>query len=339
MQIKLLSLFIALCGIAGAQNLSMTKAAYEPVAGDQKNVVQLDTSFYTTGLPSNITGTNVTWDFSNLAVNSTVGVISSDFIAAASATSTPPPGATLAEDQSGSYTFYKSVSTPTTEFQLQSIKIGTIALTFTNTALIARWPMAYGYNVVDNIAGSAQQGTFNAQFTGSVNTVADGMGTLLMPQGGTFNNVLRLKSIQTMTVTYFSFPIANVKQTIYQYFHAGHKFPILTVNASATTFSSSTQEATTANGNAAYLAIGIKENNLKQVNFNVLPNPANTEVSIELENNKTASSLTLINAIGQKLKSVDNINTMSISEIPNGVYYLEVRSGNHSSRKPFVIAH
>jgi hypothetical protein len=336
----LLSAFTTIACLANSQNLTMTKAAFEPAAGDIKSTVSLDTSFYTTGLPTNITGTNVTWDFSNLAINSTVGVISSSFIAAASATVPPPTGATLAEDQGGSYTFYKSVTTPTTEFQLQSIKFGTVALTFTNTALIARWPVSYGYDVIDNISGTAQQGTVNAQFTGSVHTVADGSGTLKLPLGNNFMNVLRLKSVQTITVTIFTIiQIATVKQTIYQYFKAGDKFPVLTVNASSTTFSSQTTDATTANGNAAYLPIGIKENSLKPVNFNVLPNPANTEVSVQLENNKIASSLVLINSIGQTLKSISNTNTMNVSEIPSGVYYLEVHSGDHSARKPVMITH
>lgn len=334
----LLSTFIVIVSLANSQNLTLTKAAFEPAVGDIKKTGALDTSFYTTGLPSNITGTNVTWDFSNLSLTSTVAATST-FIAAASATVTPPSGATLAEDQGGSYTFYKSVSTPTTEFQLQSIKFSTIALTFTNTAVIARWPISYGYDVVDNIAGTAQQGTFNAQFTGSVHTVADGMGTLKMPYGNNYTNVLRLKSMQTLTVTFFSFPIADVKTTIYQYYKAGDKDPILTVNCTATTFSSQTTEATTASGNAAYLPIGIKENSLKQVNFNVLPNPANTEVSVQLENNKIASSLVLINAIGQTIKNINNSNTMNVSDVPGGVYYLEVHSGDHSSRKPVMITH
>ncbi len=334
----LLLAFVATASLTNSQNLTMTKAAFEPAIGDIKKTGALDTSFYSTGLPSNITGTNVVWDFSNLGLTSTVAATST-FIAAASATVTPPSGATLAEDQGGSYTFYKSVATPTTEFQLQSVKFGTVALTFTNTALIARWPMDYGYNVVDNIAGTAQQGTLNAQFTGSVHTVADGMGTLQMPYGVNHTNVLRIKSVQTMTITIFSFPVADVKQTIYQYFKAGNKFPILTVNASSTTFSSQTTDATTASGDAQYLPIGIKENSLKQVNFNVLPNPANTEVSVQLENNKTASSMVLINAIGQTIKNINNSNTMNVSDVPNGVYYLEVHSGDHSARKPVVITH
>lgn len=330
----LLFTFVAIASLANSQNLTMTKAAFEPAIGDIKSTVSLDTSFYTTGLPSNITGTNVTWDFSNLAINSTVGVISSTYIAAASATTTPPVGATLAEDQGGSYTFFKSVSSPTTQYELMSVKFGTTSLTFTNTGIVAQWPISYGYNLVDNMAGTANF-SVTAQFSGSVNSTADGMGTLKLPLGNNFTNVLRIKSVQTLTFTVFSFPIANIKQVIYQYYRAGDKFPLLTINATSTGSSTSTS----AQGNAAYLPIGIKENSIKQINFNVLPNPANTEVSVQLENNKTANSLTLINAIGQTLKTINNANTMNVSEIPNGVYYLEVHSGDHSARKPVVITH
>lgn len=336
MRITLLSLFIAITSMSNAQ-LTLTKAANEPVVGDQRGVIALDTSFYTTGLPNNISGNNVTWDFSNLAINSTVGVVSSDFIAAGSATVTPPAGATLAEDQNGSYTFFKSTTSPD-KYELVSVKFGTFALTFTNTALVAQWPVSYGYNVTDNAAGSVQF-SISANFTGSTNTTADGTGTLMMPQGNTFTNVLRLKSVQTLTMTVFSFPVGNVKQTIYQYYAPGDKFPILTVNQTATTFSSQTTNVTTANGNSNHLAIGIKENQLNKVDFNVLPNPANTSVSIELEKNKVANSLTLINAVGQEVKRIANSNTLHVSEVANGIYYLEVSSEGHSARKPVVISH
>jgi hypothetical protein len=332
----LLSLFVGLAATTNAQ-LTLTKAANEPIVGDQKGVVALDTTFYSAGLP-NLTGTGKLWDFSNLAVNSTVGVVSTDYIAAATATATPPAGATIAEDQNGSYTFYKSVSTPTTQFELLSIKLGTISLNFSNSALIAKWPISYGYNVVDNIAGTANF-SLTAQFTGSVNSMADGTGTLMMPQGNTFTNVLRLKSIQTMTVTFLTSPIATVQQTTYQYFDAGDKFPILTINNTRTIFGSQVSDATTANGNKDYIAIGVKENQSDKASFNILPNPANTNVSIELEKNKVANALVLINSIGQEVKRVSNTNSMAISEIPEGVYYLEVSSNGHTARKPLLIKH
>jgi hypothetical protein len=261
-------------------------------------------------------------------------------VAPGSTTVTPPAGATIAEDQNGSYNFYKSVSTPSAQYELQSVKFGTLSLTFTNTAIVARWPINYGYSLTDAIGGSV---TFSlpATFSGSVTTVADGMGTLLMPQSNTFSNVLRVKSVQTIAINVFIIGnIANVKQTIYQYYHSSSKFPILTVNNSSTTFSTSPPaEVTTASGNANFLAISVKENSLNAFNFNVFPNPASNAVNVELPKGQIAESITLINSIGQVLKTKNNSNILNVSEIPSGVYYLEVRSGDSSSRKPVVINH
>mgnify|MGYP000107538332 CR=1 FL=1 len=338
MKIKLLSFFVIVMGVTNAQNLTLTKAGYEPVVGDAKGSYPLDTTFYSTGLPSNITGTAVTWDFSNLILNPTVTLVSSDYVAPSTTTVTPPAGATIAEDQNGSYTFYKSVSTPSTQFELQSIKFGTVALTFTNTAIMARWPIAYGYSLTDPVGGSVQF-SVSANFNGSITTTSDGMGTLLMPQSNTFSNVLRVKSVQSMAITVGFIPVGNVKQTIFQYYHSSSKFPILSVTSNATTLGTQTTEVTTASGNASFLAIGVKENNLNALNFKVFPNPTSNAVNIELPNNKIAESITLINSIGQVLKTKNNSNIMNVSEIPNGVYYLEVRSGDHSSRKPVVINH
>jgi hypothetical protein len=336
MKIKLLSFFMIILSVANAQNLTLTKAAYEPVVGDSKGTYILDTSFYSTGLPSNITGTAVTWDFSNLILNPTVTLVSSDFVSPASTTVTPPTGATIAEDQNGSYTFFKSVATPSAQYELLSIKFGTVGLNFTNSAIVARWPVNYGYSLSDPVAGTVAS---TLSFSGNVTTTSDGMGTLLMPQSNTFSNVLRVKSVQSITITILTFPVGNIQQTSYQYYHSSSKFPILTVNNTASTFSSQTTVVTSASGNANFLAIGVKENKLNTLNFSVFPNPASTAVNVELANNKIAESITLINSIGQVLKTKNNSNIINVSEIPNGVYYLEVRSGDHSSRKPVVINH
>ncbi len=265
MKKNLLLLFIAITAFTKAQNLTLTKSAFEPVVGDIEGTYVLDTTFYSTRLPVSTTGTAVTWDFSNLILNPTVTLNSSNYIAPASATVTPPSGATLAEDQGGSYNFYKSVSTPTTQFEILSVKFGTIALAFTNSGIVARYPISYGYNLIDAVAGNITF-SISAQFSGLINTTADGMGTLLMPQGGTFNNVLRSKSVQSITATVFTFPVGNIDQTTYTYYHASSKFPILTINQSATTFSTTTTRVTTATGNSAFLTIGLKENSLNSVN-------------------------------------------------------------------------
>lgn len=337
MKKTLLLLFIGITAFTKAQNLTLTKSGYEPIIGDTKGVYPLDTTFYTSGLPVSATGTAATWDFSNLILNPTVTLNSSNYVAPSSTTVTPPSGATIAEDQGGSYNFYKSVTTPTTQTEILSVKFGTIALTFTNSGIVARYPISYGYSLSDAIGGNITF-SISAQFSGNITTTADGMGTLLMPQGNTFNNVLRVKSVQTITATVFSFPVGNLNQTSYSYFHASSKFPILTINQSSTTFSTNTTKATTASGNSSFLTIGLKENSLNVMNFNVYPNPAIHSIYIDLENNKTAESITLINTLGQKLKTTLNSNEISVSDMPRGIYYIEVNSSGHIGRKPIVIA-
>lgn len=338
MKKNLLLLFIAITAFTKAQNLTLTKSAYEPIVGDIKGVYRLDTTFYTTGLPVSATGTAATWDFSNLILNPTVTLNSSSYIAPGSATVTAPAGATIAEDDEGSYNFYKSVSTPTPQLEILSVKFGTIALAFTNSGIVARYPIDYGYSLSDNVAGNITF-SISAQFSGNITTTADGMGTLLMPQGNTFNNVLRLKSVQTITATVFTIPVAYIDQTTYSYYHASSKFPILNINQSTTTFSTTTTRATLATGNSAFLTIGLKENSSNTINFNVYPNPAINSINVTLENNKTAESITLINTLGQQLKTTLNSNEIKVFDIPKGIYYLEVKTGNQIGRKPVIISH
>jgi len=336
MKTKLL-LFLAIwCGVISAQNLTMTQAAYEPIVGDFSNKYNLDTSFYTSGLPSNISGNGVTWDFSNLAVTPTV--MNTNFVSPSSLTVTAPAGSTYAEDQNGSYSFFKSVTSPTTQTELLSLKVGTLSLNFTNSGIVARYPISYGYSLADAVSGTVLFPPLLPTFNGTVTTTADGQGTLLMPQGNTFTNVLRLKSVQVITVTAIPIgTVATINQTIYNYYSLQHKFPILTINNTSNTFSTTTTKVTTATGNASFLAIGLKENSLNSVNFNVYPNPAINSVTVLLENNRTAESLTLINSIGQKIKTCNNSNQLHISDLPRGIYYLEVRSNDQSGRKPLVI--
>lgn len=333
---KILSfVFVLISGLAISQT-TLTQTNNEPIVGDSKGVYNLDTTFYTTGLPTAITGTNVTWDFSNLAVTPTL--ITTNYISPASATVTAPAGSTYAEEQNGSYNFYKSVTSPTTQTEILSVKFGTIALTFTNTGIVARYPINYGYSLTDAVGGTV---TFSlpATFSGSVTTTADGTGTLLMPQGNTFNNVLRMKSVQTITVSVFLLGnIATIKQTVYQYYNNSSKFPLLTINNTVNTFSTTTTRSNSATGNSSFLAISVKENTRNDLAFEVYPNPASHTAYIQLPETKIAEKIEVINTLGQVIRIVTNANSIAIQDLPKGIYHLQVTHNGQTGRKPLVIA-
>src|ERR1700749_1054104 len=62
----LLTLCISFSLAAGAQSLVLTQAANEPVVGDTDSEYGIDTSMYSSGLPTALTGSNAVWDFTHL---------------------------------------------------------------------------------------------------------------------------------------------------------------------------------------------------------------------------------------------------------------------------------
>lgn len=336
MKTKLLVLFLLITGITSAQNLSLTQSGFEPIVGDTNKAYVMDTSAYTTGMPTHLSGSNVIWDYSFLVPTPTLNT--SAYISPASATVTSPANTSFVQKQGGLHNFFKSTTTPTTQTELLGVNMGTISLTFTNTGIMAKYPLSYGYSLTDPIGGSV---TFSipASFSGNVVTEADGQGTLFMPQNKSYFNVLRVKSTQIISISVlFVGNIATLKQTVYSYYHASSKFPILTINNSVTTFSSQTTDITTVTGNANFIAIGVKEQSKEEFNFGTYPNPAKDQLSVQLKNNETPESLTLINALGEVILKNNGSKSINISQIPNGYYFIEVKSGEHLGRKPVLIS-
>lgn len=324
---------VFLCKNINSQSLVITQSGFEPAIGDISKEVPLDTSAYTSGMPNFTTGSGVTWDFSNLGVTGTV--ITSNYVDPSTLTVTVPNGATLAQNRTGSYNFYKSVTTPTTQFEILSIKIGTLGLTFANSGIVAKYPISYGTGFSDNISGTVDF-TTGVTFSGNIATVADGEGTLLMPQSNSYSNVLRVTCVQNITVTAFIFPIANVEQTTYSYYHSSSKFPILTVTQAKTTFSSQTTVNTTATGNADFLVIGIDEHKSDNLTFKAFPNPSNNLVNFYIGNNEIPESVSVSNILGEIVLEEQNTKTISIENLKPGIYTVTLRQGNKTGRQQII---
>src|SRR5687767_9972929 len=63
---KILSFLLLLCALNVSNAQTLTQTYHEPVVGDVDKNYRLDTSAYTSGLPTGVTGNNVTWDFTKL---------------------------------------------------------------------------------------------------------------------------------------------------------------------------------------------------------------------------------------------------------------------------------
>jgi hypothetical protein len=328
---KLLLLFVLFTATSSkSQILTLTQSVYEPVAGDTSRAYIMDTTAYGI-LPIAPTGTNVTWNFSNLV--NTNSIVTTAYVNPATSTVTSPSGCSIIQQQGGSFTFLKSSSTPSTQTELMGVNFGTTSVTFTNTGILARYPITYGYSLTDNLSGSVG-GT--AQATGSVTGLADGHGTLVLPNGNVYNNVLRVKSSQIINVNVFILTIASLKQTVYSYYHSSSKFPVLTINRSTTTFSTNTTQAVTVTANKDTYVIGLKENELPQLQFMLFPNPAAETLQLALFNGKAPESIRITDITGKEIVVYNHQSAISIDKLKSGLYFVEVTSDGNKGRQKFI---
>jgi hypothetical protein len=89
---------------------------------------------------------------------------------------------------------------------------------------------------------------------------------------------------------------------------------------------------TTLNGTAA----------LPSINFNVYPNPADNQLNISLDQNKTDLQIEVLNVKGQLImhlseKQSVGLRSLDISSLTKGVYFLKITSNGHYGVRPFVV--
>src|SRR5688572_22618744 len=207
---------------------TLTQSANEPTIGDVDRTYKLDTSAYTTGLPSAVTGSNAVWDFTKLS--GTFPVVVDSFISPQAAVGASIyPGSTFSQHRDAIYTFFKSTPSPQ-QTELLGAYSPSLALTFSNSAIIAGYPVSYGYFLSDPVSGTFTYNTTKGACNGSITISADATGTVNFPNNVSFQNVLRLKSVEELTMSVGPLPVGSIRQVVYNYYAPGKKFPIISCN-------------------------------------------------------------------------------------------------------------
>ena len=314
------------------QSQTLTQAFNEPVAGDVENFYTLDTSAFSQGLPVN-TGSNVTWDYAllkglspqlqNLYVLPDTSNNAQDY-----------PGCTLVEK--GLFNaYYKSVTSPTTQTELLGINSSTLTLNLTNSAIVARYPISFGTNLSDNLSGNFSAFNFTGTCSGKMTTNADGKGTLILP-GNTLSNILRLKSVQTLTFfTSGIIPVGTARQTILSYYHSSSKFPVLSITyTSITPISGSATATSFANGNAGFFVVGINENQRDEIK--IYPNPSSGIVQISVSESANPGGVVVRSLTGEIVLAGAFQKTVDLSAMPAGIYLIQVTTSKGLLRQTVV---
>ena len=79
----------------------------------------------------------------------------------------------------------------------------------------------------------------------------------------------------------------------------------------------------------------INETNSKTKEISIFPNPANTEINIVLPANDNAQ-IEISNAMGQVIIKDQNKNTIDISNLTNGLYFISVKQGKQSYTQKLI---
>jgi hypothetical protein len=339
----LLSLISVLAG-TGLQ-AQLTQANHAPANGDSYQMYQVDS----TGINAGASGAGVTWAFT---VATRTNVLLN--FAVATNTSSSFPSASVAVSNGSNTSYFTSTASDLLyyggNFSTSSGGITVKAtLNYTTPAIAASYPMSLNTTSSMATAGSINVTAplvTNGTFNGNSTVILDGTGTLTMPGSGTFTNVSRVVSTQTIN---FTTPIASgtLTQKVYDYYSAGTKEPILSIlNATANVpnFGSPSQVLVYKNKNAQGTTSGtttVGMTQLENIFTSVYPNPSSTIVTVESE---LSGPVAIYDVTGKQVavkEMSDGKATVNVSQLNAGLYIYKINdnTGKNAKTGKITVSH
>lgn len=181
--------------------------------------------------------------------------------------------------------------------------------------------------------------------SGSLTASAAGTGTITLPGGLTYNNVLQIK--QTMTsvtsVGIGTFAVTFTSNTTnYKYFHPTRKFELLTIEYSIEKSSFSVDTSITIRM-AKDITVGLTDKNF-DASFSIFPNPAKKDFTVRLSHPENeACIIRSFDAVSREVKRLDygqkaNIReNIDISDLPVGIYLVKTNLDEKASTRKLVV--
>ncbi|MDO8998762.1 MAG: T9SS type A sorting domain-containing protein [Bacteroidota bacterium] len=313
--------------------LTLTKVANEPVIGDVNSTKDFDT----VAVFPKSTGVGQSWNFSNMIPSGNPIEVNTYTSVAA----TPSPAlfsnASLAMSKNGTeWNLYKS-NTSTYDYAGMYFGQNSYAV-FSNLGTAYSWPISYGSTNTDAFTASETSGPNTNTWSGSITYTALGTGTVTMPGGGVYNNCLMLKRVISLTMASAT-STTQLYMVDYEFWSAGLKFPLITASYETATTGTLVSKDARFDLNASVIPLGVNENDKLSNQVNVFPNPANTELNIDLNNTIKNYSVVLTDLTGKKIIESVNTNKIDVSKIEKGIYILHVTGDNISARKTIAVTH
>jgi hypothetical protein len=330
----LTTLMICLFGISFAQP-TFNQSDWLAI-GDMVSSADCDTA----GVQHGPSGANQTWDFSTLVVGS-MNPPSSIVSPASTPYASTYPSADMVyyqDDGYGGEVFsYINATSSMAEIVGQAIDTNNVSyyqISYPNAYTIALFPTTYNTTGNDtymrNIPLVTTPFLMELRTYGSIDFIADGYGTLILPSG-TYTNVLRTKTIHNATDSLVYTPptipasLSGTSQNItYDWYGPNMKSALLSIQ-----YSSNTQNSTTTtdkNVMVGSVTTGIQDQvNLVFGNMVLYPNPAKGAFSIKTDKSTSGISVSLVDLQGRTVRSYGAMqNSFDISDVTPGFYLVKV---------------
>ena len=295
-----------------------------------------------TAIDQSASGANQVWNFDQL---SEVGTSNYTKSAPTSGEATTYPGTTTVilgtfTPSATSQLFTKSVANTVS---ITGLLAAGLQLNFsTNNALLGTFPLGYGYNNTDTVAGTYNYTTYAGTFTGNIVTSVDAFGTLTRNVGGISpSNVTRLKTVITISLNYGFFTnVGTITQTSYSYFSTtstGFNGPLFrSVTTSAVVPLASIDQTDTTMESFAAVVLGVTTN-LKENQIQIAPNPLKDRLYLNTDTNTIVNSTTIVDLNGRIVLRPTLIEqTYDVSQLQKGVYFINFNTNKGIVTKKII---
>lgn len=334
-----LAIFALFSGTVFGQ-ITLTSSTHGPALGDSIIIRRADT----TGIQAGPSGAAQTWDFSSLVLDSTTTVLVYDALASQTFAADFPNGNIAFADLIGDFSILESNSNSVISHGINNGVFGSAA--FTDPQILMNFPVSFGAPNVNNDAFQAEITVlgFPVTLTGTSSTVADAYGTLILP-GGTFNNVLRVKTTSSTTGTTLLGALSSDREDYY-WFDAGNKNYLFTFSVkidNAPIIGTTVTKAAGVLENPSLAGIKDSQNGIGTIS--VYPNPVIDFLQLNLDLKKpgkytisvfSADGRLLMNESDLSLPAGDTKRNLDLSDVANGVYLLTITGEGATQTLRFI---
>jgi hypothetical protein len=332
---KIYTLIAAAFSICSMNAQILTQSNHAPIVGDVFQTVDCSS----VGINPGGNGVAQTWNYSAMSVLTNT-VTNTGVTVASTGSASSYPSASVAI-QSGTANLFYSANSTNLYYWGGDIKVGgqNVTMAYTSAAIYASYPMAFGTTASSTVAGTNNSIAGPGTFSGSNTVTASGTGTLMLPGGYNFSNVLKVTTSTAMTFT-TGFGNGTYSQNKYDYYSSLSKYPLLSITNETISSLAGTTTETVVTVNNNYKTVGVAEiGNETLTNVTVYPNPAKDNISIKFNNeNSEFASFQLVNVLGQSIRQQsipsvkgETVHNLNLNGIESGIYFVKLTVGNKAS--------